>query len=235
MDVQDLVQLFRKQVSDEAQPYLWDDEEVLQYAIDAQDIFVRRMGGISDMTVLAADDLTNLRLHDLVLTVEEPFSAFSSYILRIRSARILSTKRDVAIISEADFSHVRISDYGQVNPIFMDDEDTGVVTHAIIGMKDNNLRWYRVPEEADTCRLHVYRLPYPRIEAQEDDLEIDEQHHIHLLKWMKHMSYGKEDSETYDKDLADKNEAAFEKYCEAARQEKDRQRFKPGLMHYAGL
>lgn len=227
METQDLIALFRKQVDDEAAPYLWDDEEVLLYAIDAQDMFVRKMGGISDNSTSA--------IVDLALVANQPTTSFSPYILRIRSGKLLTAKQDVEFISEADLYSKASRDYGWKIPTYLDDDDTGDVRYGILGIEDHKIRWYRVPSTSDTCRLHVYRLPYPRMTLQEGDLEIDEQHHIHMLKWMKYMAYSKEDAETYDKRLSDANEMAFMKYCETAKLEKDRQRFKPRVVHYGGL
>lgn len=235
MTLQELIKLYRFQAGDEVGPYLTDDETLLGWLIEAQDELVRAFGGFSDMTVTEASDVDDVKLHDLEVTEEEPYTEFSSWVLRIRSARLLTVKRDVRIISEAEFSHIRISDYGQVNPVFLDDEDIGIVTHAIIGLKDNNLRWYRVPESDDTCRLHVYRMAYPRIETQEDELEVDERHHRHLLKYVKYMAYNTEDAEIYDKDLANRNKTEFEAYCEKVRQEVERIRFKPRSVQYGGL
>ncbi len=227
MDLQDLILNFRKQVSDQSTPYLWDDDEALLYAIDAQDKFVRMMGGISDNGTTGA----GTALTDLALTANTPTTAFSPHILRIRSAKLLTAERNIKIVDESQISSMLdSSDYGFPTAVSLKDDDTGSVQYAIIGLEDNRLRWYKVPATDDTCRLHIYRLPYPRITAQEDDLEIDEQHHLHLIKWMKYHAYSKEDAETYDKDLADKNEAAFIKYCTEAKAEKDRQRFTPRVV-----
>lgn len=238
MILQGLIDYWRKQVSDESAPYLWDDTEALLFAIDAQDTFVRRMGGISCNTTDAASDPTNLQLHDLVLTTNTPYTAFSPYILRIRSGKLLTAKQSIKFISEAQapISSVQLHDYnsGQA-PTYLDDTDTGPVTAAVIGLVDYQLRWVKVPASADSCRLHVYRLPYPRIVDQDGTLEIEEQHHLALSLWMKALAYNKEDAECYDKNLADKNEAAFEKYCATAKAEKDRVRFKPRIVHYGGL
>lgn len=238
MTLQGLIEFWRKQVSDESAPYLWDDDEALLFAIDAQDQFVRKMGGFSVNTVDAASDPTNLQLHDLVLTPNVPSTTFSPYILRIRSAKLMTAKLALKIISEAEapYSTVQSHDYsfGRTTK-FLDDTDVGTVEYAIVGLTDNALRWVKVPTVADTCRLHVYRLPFPRITSQDSALEIDEQHHMHLSLWMKHLAYSKEDGETYDKTLADKNADAFWKYCERAAGEKDRQRFKPRVVQYGGL
>lgn len=235
MTLQGLIDYWRKQVSDEAQPYLWDDTEALLFAIDAQDMFVRKMGGVSVETVAAASDPTNLQLHDLAVTALAPSTSFSPYILRIRSLKLLTAKRALAVISEGEVGQQRTNDYGTVAPKYLDDTDTGVVEAAVIGLTDNALRWWRVPVTSDTCRMHVYRLPFPRITSSEDALQIDEQHHMHLTMWMKYLAYNKEDAECYDKNLADKNKAAFLSYCDDAKAEKDRQRFKPRRVQYAGL
>lgn len=235
MTLQGLIEFWRKQVADESAPYLWDDDEALIFAIDAQDTFVRHMGGISVNTVAAATDPTNLQLHDLAVTINTPSTAFSPYILRIRSLKLLTAKRAIPVISEADVGMMRVNDYGFVAPKYLDDTDIGTVQAAVIGVEDGKLRWWRVPSTTDTCRMHVYRLPYPRIATQDDALEIDEQHHLCLVMWMKYLAYSKEDAETYDKNLADKNQAAFMAYCDKAKAEKDRQRFKPRVVHYGGL
>ena len=47
MTLQGLIEFWRKQVSDESAPYLWDDTEALIFAIDAQDMFVRSGQGIT--------------------------------------------------------------------------------------------------------------------------------------------------------------------------------------------
>lgn len=237
MDLQTLIQShFRHQVDDEVPQYLWSDDEALAYAIDAQDVFVRLTGGISDMTVAAADvGSPATRLQDLAVTPGVAFAAHSPYVLRIRSGRLVTDKVDVQFISEGDLNQVAVRDYGWTRGLALDDSDTGDVRYGCLGIRDNYVRWVRVPRAdaaADTARLHVYRLPYPRILVQEDALEIGEQHHLHLVKWMKYHAYSKEDAETYDKNLADSNEASFYAYCEKARQEIERSRYKPRIVQF---
>lgn len=238
METQDLLDLFRKQVSDEEKPFLWDDVERLQYLIDAQDTFVRKMGGFSDYSTSA--------LTDIQVTKGQPLSKFSKYILRIRSIKLLTQRRNVTMISEADLKTKArggegigsmLTDYGMLSPslLYLDDLDIGPVYYAVIGVQDNALRWHRVPDQNDIARMHIYRLPYPRMKDEESCLEIDEQHHIALIMWMKYLAYSKEDAETYDRDLAEINRVGFVTYCDEAKAEKDRQRFKPRVIHYGGF
>jgi hypothetical protein len=234
--LQDLIALFRAQVSDEWQPYLWSDPEVLQYAVDAQDMFVRAVGGLADVTVATADiGSPQTRLEDLALTADEPYSDISPYVLRIRSARLLTVARDVRIGRETDMKSTVVQDYGQTYGLTFDDEDTGNVTHGILGIREGKVRWVRVPSEADTCRMHVFRLPYPRIEDQGDALEIAAHHHYHLMSWMKHLAYSKQDAEARDDRLALESRQMFEAYCARARGEQERVRYRPGQVQYGGL
>jgi len=233
MKIQDLIDLFRKQVADVEKPRLWDDVEVLQYLVDAQDMYVRLTGGITDGSSVA--------ITQVAVVTGVPFSKHSPYILRIRSGRLLTARRMVKMASEADLSHVGVVqnssllDYGFIKPPYLDDTDTGEVVAAVLGVEKNSIRWYKVPVADDICQLNVFRLPFPRIKDELSCLEIDEQHHMSLLYWMKHRAYSKEDGETYDKTLADSNEAKFRNYCERAKQEEERQRYKPRVVQYGGI
>jgi hypothetical protein len=236
MELQDLIAHFRSQVSDEEAPLLWSDPEVLLYAIDAQDMFVRLTGGIADTTVAAADVGSPAnRLQDLAVTTSVPTAAHSPHILRIRSGRLVTAKRDVKFISESGMQQVKVSDYGFTYGLSFDDTEVGVVDYGVLGVRKNEVRWVRVPAVTDTCRLHVYRLPFPRIVIQEDDLEIDVQHHIHLVLWMKHLAYSKQDAETADRKAAQDSGAAFMSYCTQSAQDIARQRYKPRIVQYGGI
>lgn len=227
MTILELIAHFRAQVSDEAAPFLWPDAEVLLYVIDAQDELALRTGGIADATT---NDLTLL-----TLTAAQPFSALSPHVLRIRSGRLLTAKRDVKFISEADVEQIVFNDYGFSQGLSFDDADTGEVRFGVLGVEEDQVRWVRVPAAADTCRLHVFRLPYPRIVNTASPLEVDVRHHIHLVKWMKHLAYSKQDAETRDDKQAADNFAAFAAYADGARKQLERKRYKPRVVHYGGV
>jgi len=236
MDQDDLIAQFRAQVGDEAVPYLWAYEEVQQYVIDAQDMFARLTGGIADVTVPLADiGSPQTRLQDLDLVIGEPYTALSPYILRFIGGRLLTAKWDITFANQADLRTMRWNDYGWNFGAQLDDTETGDARYALLGIRDHYVRWMKVPNATDTCRLQFRRLPYPRIAVSDDALEIDEEHHFHLIKWMKTLAYAKEDSETYDKRLSELNEASFRSYCNQARQENDGRRFRHRVVQYGGL
>lgn len=239
MTLIELAAEFRRQVADEALPYLWSEDEVFAYIVDAQDQLVRRLGGIADVTIPAADVATPAdRIADLVVTADEPYTAHSPYILRIRSARLLTAARDVQMIQESDLPRTVFRDYGWSAGVQLDDADIGVVDYGLLGVRDNYVRWLKVPSDDDTCRMHVYRLPLPRLTGMDDadpQLEIAEQHHRHLILWMKHLAYSKHDAEARNDKLAAESAAAFEQYADRARREQERVRYRPRNIAYGGL
>jgi hypothetical protein len=227
---QEVLEEFRTQVDDEAPPYLWSDDSAFRYLVDAQDLFCRLTGGISDRQTAA--------ICQVAVTASQPYAAFSPYVLRIRSIWLNTAKRAATIVSEGDLPNLPVRDYGTTfgwgRGLFLDDTDVGEVDWAILGIQENKIRWLRVPNASDTALMHVYRLPYPRLTSVEDancpPLEIGEHHHLHLVKWMKHLAYSKEDAETYDKKLAADNEALFRAYCTDAKKEIVRQRHKTRIV-----
>lgn len=235
MTLPELMAAFRAEVADEALPYLWSDAEVLRFAIDAQDTFVRKTGGISESGAGGfAAASPGLDICTLTLTASSPWSAHSPYILRIRSGTMVTAQRDVEFISEGDLRTTMVRDYGWTVGATLRDDDTGPVTHGILGLQDGYVRWYRVPDAADTCRLHVYRLPYPRITDSNGStqLEIAALHHFHLIKWMKHLAYSKQDAEARDDKRALESKAEFEDYVKEAAREVSRVRYKPRQVQF---
>lgn len=225
---QDLIELFRVQMSDEDPPYLWGDDEVLTYAMDAQDTLVRATGGIIDMQTAA--------LCQLAVVANSPWSPINPYVLRLRSGRLLTTKQDIVFGSQGELKeNYPYWDYGWSYPeaSLMDDSFTGPTQFGILGMQENQVRWYPVPTVSETCQAVAYRLPYPRPSTQESAIEVGTEHHIHLVKWMKHMSFSKVDTETYNPKAAKENEEAFNAYCEKARREAERRRYKPRTVRSA--
>jgi hypothetical protein len=222
MKLQDLIVLFRKQMSDEDPPYLWDDDELLQYATEGQNALVRAVGGIVDTQTAAICNLT--------VTKGNPWVTHSPLILHLRSGFLLTSKRDIFFGSEGELKEAFPNwDYGWTYPSasINDDTYTGPSAFGILGMQESQIRMYPVPDTTEVLQAKVYRLPYPGIVDQQSVLEIDAAHHIHLIKGMRAQAYSKHDAETYNPKAAADMEAAFTAYCDKARREAQRKRDKP--------
>lgn len=213
----ELIDLFRADVDDVAEPYLWSDAELAGYADDAQKMFCRLTFGIRDaMSSLCAVDIEQ----------GEPFAAIDARILRVSRIQ-------------------RESDGGVIEVINIEDLDTagirldaipGAVRAVVMGMQPHTLRWVKVPMQSDTAAMIIERLPMNSITAGRSlPLEIDEQHHRHLMLWMASLAYAKQDADTQNIGKAANKEAQFRVYCAAAKVEKDRARHKTRVVKYGGI
>ena len=212
MDSTALHNLFRSDVRDEVTPYLWSSLEVYAYADDAQKMFCRLQGGISD----ASSALTQV-----AVVADQPFSTISPRILKIRE-----------LISRTQHCHIELVNAEEVNTSL--DISSGPLRRAVVGMETNKLRWLPVPSVNQTVEMLVYRLPAVDITTSGQALEIDEQHHRHLLLWMKHLAHMKQDSETYDKGRSEMFRSEFQAYCDQAKGERERREHKYRTVAYGG-
>ena len=232
MLVSELYNLFRSDVADTVKPYLWSDNEVYDYMNDAYRMFVRKTGGIPDASS------SFLRI-PIVATVA--YANISPLILKFRIASLESTGADIKIINAEDVDKIMRNDYGSYSPVNVN--TPGPVTHMVIGLErtaDSALvRWVQKPIVNDYANLIVYRLPKDKVTADAQDFnfrEINEEHHVHLMHWMKHRAYGKQDAETFDKGKREEFRLAFENYCAMATDENDRYKSKPvRTVRYGGI
>ena len=88
------------------------------------------------------------------------------------------------------------------------DTRTGRVDYYVQDMHQIKLRLVGIPEEDDTLSLQVWRKPLQPM-GFNDPPEIAAHHHRHLLHWICHLAYLKENSNTYDKEKSDYHGSLF--------------------------
>lgn len=230
MKVQQLYDLFRAEMVDIATPYLWGDDEVFAYMDDAYKMFVRLTGGIADFTSEAT-------LVDIV--TGEAVADLDRRILRIMQAFRVSDGAPIQIKNPTDIVTTRDNDYGMIRPVYLDTRP-GPVRYMVIGAQRGKCKWIQVPEVDDQAQLYIYRLPLVSIDPDDPDLdfefdEIGEEHHPHLVNWMRRCAYLKSDVDTFDKGKADDHEARFRAYCGQAKDEWERYKHKHREVVYGGL
>lgn len=213
MNSTDLLEHFRLDVSDEVTPYLWSDAEVFRYMNDAYRMFIRKTGGIADITSLVTE---------VPVVTGEATASLDPSILRIMHAYRLSDSTPLEIFNGP----------GSAPPT----RASGPVAGMVIGEQRHLVRWTTIPTADDTVTLSVYRLPLGFITGVEQDFtDVDEDHHIHLLDWMKHLAYRKQDAETFDRAKSDECGEAFLAYCEFVTAEHERYKHKNRVVAYGGL
>jgi hypothetical protein len=226
MDSTALHDLFRSEVRDEATPHLWSDTEIYSYIDDAQKMFCRLQGGIAD----ASSGITHLSV-----SAGDVFVPVSPLILKIREARRSADGYDLQILNFEDMQVSRpVDDYGYRSG-YRIDSTIGVVKAIVVGMDNNKIRLVHIPQENQAIDLIVYRMPLTTItDTGGQALEIDEHHHRHLLHWMKHLAYQKQDAETYDRGRSDMFRAEFLAYCDQAKAEREKREHKYRAVTYGG-
>lgn len=218
----ELLDLFRLEMADTAQPYLWSDEFIVGAIDDAQKQFARKTDGIPDSTTSAVVDLVVALDPDTQLYTD--VLPLHSSILKIRSARRADTGRDIEVLNMEDMP---------ARNMFFDGRSSRVRA-LVLGMDTDQVRLWPFPNEDVTIKLSVFRMPLVTI-TDDEPLEIPAQHHRDLLLWVKHRAYSVHDAETFDKTKAEDFRVLFESFCARAKDEQRRAKHKPRTVAYGGI
>ena len=227
MDSTELYEHFRGDVFDLQAPYLWSDDEVRRYGADAHRMFVRLIGGIADITSSVCE---------VPVTAGETCVPIDPRVLKIERAYLLSSKHPVRIVNHTDLLATEEDrDYGLLSRS-LDDPQPGTPRHLIIGAQENTGLLAVIPQVDDTIKLFVRRLPLSVITDEEQEIvEVAEEHHIHLVAWMKSLAYRKKDVETYSPEESRKYENEFRAYCAQVKAEQERKKHKTRAVQYGGI
>jgi hypothetical protein len=222
----ELLALFRADAVDDTTPYLWTDDEVYAYINDAYFMFVRLTGGISDATSPVCQ---------IPITAGVRDAEIDESILRIREAYLTSNNRELRVINAEDLESLTTEDYGIIRNL-NNFTDPGEVRYMITGLEDGLVRWVQPPAEDDEANLIVERLPLAKITKSGQCFSgVREEHHYHLLKWVRHLAYRKQDADAFNLIKSDQEREDFYAYCQLAQREKDRRRHKVRVVQYGGL
>lgn len=193
MTVVELMALYRNRTQDVAAPYLWSDEEIVEYADDAQNEACRRAHLLID---------SRSEVSTAAITAGDPVAEIDSRVISIRRARRGSDSMPVRRMSVRDMDQQLPGWEGVTSPshpsVFLPDWETGVA------------RLYPPPLIDDELKMTVVRLPLAPITDESVALEIAPQYHRALLDWMLYRGYSKADPETLDTAKAKAAEAKFE-------------------------
>lgn len=212
-----LLTTLRRDLQDEIEPYLWQDEELLAYLDQAQVEFCRETGGIADAR--------SAFLHVPVPAGGE-WVDIDPRILKVRSAEFHETdghRYKLELMNAEDVEGHRCP------------HSLGVPLGLVLGESEDAARITYIPMQAGELRLVVYRLPLEPITTRDTAPEIALEHRPTLLYYAKYLSFSKTDAESFDKDSAAANLNMFIQYCDKARQDKERARHKYRSVRYGGI
>ena len=212
MNTTELLAVFREEVFDLAAPYLWSDALVYRYIDDAQKQFCRDTYGIADARNFSLSTSAGVEWYDL-----------DARILKIRGATEQSTGRSVIMVPAEKTQEQFVRFDGALGPI------KALVT----GLEKNALRAWPVPNQTQTVTFSVFRLPTDV--GAGDNFEIDPQHVLPLLFWVKHKAYDVQDAEVFNPQASDKYRAKWDAYCAKALNEQSRASHTAGTVIYGGI
>lgn len=195
MNLSGLIAQFRYDVADKAVPYLWSDDEVTLWfneAVNEAAIRARliREDTNPDICVLnIQQDVTEYPLNQLITEIVYVSMVYPGnptmipYIIGKTSTDELDGSRP----------YWRTQKY----------RPTALI------INDTNVRTDCIPDTDYTMNLEVYRLPLVDMANDNDVPEINGIHHIHLVKWVKHRAYERQDADTQDLQKSAKFESQF--------------------------
>lgn len=192
MDLKAIIAAARVKLDDVEKPYLWSDDELAQYAADAEQEAAIRGLLLSDAEtadiceIVTEAGVAEYDLHALILHIDRakidgqttPLRPITREELDLRSPNWEAETGDPAR--------------------FIDDVGT--------------LTLYPKPAAAGMLRLRVKRLPVKPMALSEKTRgpEIHAQHHARLLDWVARCAYLKPDADAFSADKAATHEARFE-------------------------
>ena len=185
--VDDLIGQFRTQMDDNVEPFLWDEDRIIEWIDEAQKVFAERtkiFQGSEILTVLAADG-GNVTI--------------PSYVLEIRRAKYTGQVRALDILNFNDISRGSLYDDYGINLTDDWEESTGTPRALVPDYKTDAGRLVPKPVADGTMTLYYARYPLKDITASSSKIELTDTRHQRLMVvYARAMAYGDHDADVYD-------------------------------------
>lgn len=192
MKAGDIEDLFRGEVDDRVEPFLWTPEEALEYLNDAENEAGRRIRAFIDSTTTA------------VCQVTVPTTGIA-----VLDQRVLFVRK-VRFAGRSPLRRMNMQDMESFDPMWEDASASTYPQAFIPDWQTGKLRFHNKPSAQLTALLTVVRDPLVAMTKRDDTPEINPRYHRSLRYWMAHRAYLKPDEETYDPKRAGEMLALFE-------------------------
>lgn len=195
MKVADFIAEFRGAVSDNIEPYFWTPENIVRYLNEAVQEACERAKLIEDRSTPAVCTIT---LEPNVSTYQLHPSVFD-----IKRATLRGRPLDETSVEELDDDCPGWESLKGQPRLF--------IFEPAAGIRSASIRLVRMPTQADTLALTVYRGALKPLSADLDTgkPEIPERFHERLMDWVLHRAYLKQDADTFDPSKAAVSLALF--------------------------
>lgn len=192
MTLSDLITLFRTEVDDTVAPYLWEDDEVIEFANDAQLEACRRARLLVDSSTPA--------IAQLAVQANQPLLALDPRVQFVRRARFTGG---------LPLRRMTMQDMEAYDPYWLDTVP-GVPRAFVPDYETGKIRLWPAPAQDMTLQLTVVRDPLADLQNDADVPEIAPRYHRSLRFWMMARAYGKQDAQANDPKKEMNSMALFE-------------------------
>lgn len=211
--VEDLLVIFRREVDDTVEDYLWSDDDFYLYLDEAQKEFCRET------------DILKLSGLSIPVIATEAFVDLPSNVIKIRSVVLVSTNKELPL-----HNYVELRQRG-LDSI----TDNGTPTCIVADEATDQLRLLPIPIIDDSLQVTVYRLPTDIVDDGSALTITDSSHQRSLLMMCKAMAYEVHDSDTQDIAKAERYKTQFYQYARLTKSRRNRRNRKVGTVRYGGL
>lgn len=193
MNLAGLIREYRREADDNAQPYFVADDDLMDFANEAEEEACRR--------ALLLRDSTTAAVCTVAITAGNPVFTLHASVIDVLRVKMASETVPLAIVPQDEMDRVNVGW----------DTMTGKPRAVVAGRDTGKLRLWPSPTVNETLALTVTRLPVAEMNDLEDTPEIPRQYHRALAQWMLYRVFSIRDSELFDPNKAANALANFER------------------------
>lgn len=223
-DLDEMIAKFRSEMEDTVEPFLWSEDEIVDYLDEAQDEFAQLTDAIADAITIS-------------YTASESEVDLPFYVTRIRDGFVTASGLILNLFNHEEWDeYIESDDYGMrlVNKDWMSktaSEPEAVITDTESG----KLRFYPIPTVDGSVTLRVYRRPIKDLGSAGKFEITDRMKQRVFLKKAKAIAYRKHDAEAFNPQLAQELEQQFEQGIMELKSRVARARRRSKAVAYGGL
>lgn len=179
MNVNELITLFRRDTEEATYTYdrnlpdsfsIWSNYQLINYLNQVQNEFATRTYCLKDSNTF-----------EITLIKDDSWIDIDPVILKVERVESLTSNRILPVVTMEEFIMNTFNRSWETK--------TGVPEYCISDIETDRFRVYPIPEEDNTIKLTVRRLPLEDLSSIDDELEINRKYHYGLLHGIKSLAY----------------------------------------------
>ena len=225
LETADLLAILREDLDDPEMPgngddsdCLWSDSELTRYLAEAQEIVCSKADVLFDQTTFTITTAAD----------GDGLYAWDPGITKIRKG-IVTGQRVLDVLSVSEINRkFNVTDLGWTLTDW--EESEGDPKYIVTDYEVGYVRLVPIPVQAETIKLHVYRLP-----TDSAVMEIPERYRRELLLFAKYKAYDKNDADVHNGNLALKYKGEWKQALNELTKEEKRRNKGAQVVAYGGL